>query len=645
MHRPPNNTSANNRVVAEMALPTGAAAPQARANLWARWAVVFVWVLTFLTFVGLLWHLMWRGWAHSYDAAIYVRSLWGVAHGELFNPVVGLHTFSIHGNFVLLLLAPLARLFHPLTVLVVAQSAAIATTTAIIADEVRRHVATAGTDRPVRSAAVLYTGVAIVLGAPLIANPFLFDVRPDLIGVPLLTWGLVRAWRLGDFDARTVLVMLSALLVREEYMMVVVGALALAPFPRPWRSSLKLRIVGSLAAVGYWAFYWFVFRRWIGDGSYEIAQDVGAAFLDSSALGLGAVARYKFEIVFSLLATAGGTALLGWRWLGAAVPGALLLLGTSRMQELTLNFHYVQFVAPGLAVATLAGMAEWLKRGGGARAWPPVAAAALVTVTFALSSALPGGGRYRYENFYVGPRADASEVAALRDAHELLERVPDGVGLAAPHELAAPLANRSHVVPIATFLEELSAGRLDDEVEWVALPGNAWADAGRALVAVHGFMLVGVSGTNLALLTRDSTQDAPGMVDIPPEPPASCRAPVGVWPSAGLVLCDARVDEGRLRLRVFRSHPTSDGLPQAPMTMIVVDPSSGAVDTAWIARGLVSVSQLPMGAVVEVVAERPVAAPGKRDVALVVDGSGPIFARFADAAAPDRVGRAIPVEF
>jgi hypothetical protein len=54
---------------------------------WALWA--------------LLRSLLVQGWAHSFDAAIYVRSLWGVAAGDLWNPVVELHVVSIHFNLVL----------------------------------------------------------------------------------------------------------------------------------------------------------------------------------------------------------------------------------------------------------------------------------------------------------------------------------------------------------------------------------------------------------------------------------------------------------------------------------------------------------------------------------------------------------------
>ncbi len=575
----------------------------------------------FVLYASLLYHLVFAGWAHTYDSAIYVRSLWGVANGELFNPMVDLHTLSIHGNFVLYALAPFARVMHPGLVLVLAQAGALAATTHMVVTAWIREGRQANIDVWSSLAMAGFVGFALIACTPMVTNPFLFDVRPDLLGIPLLTWGLCRAHRTGAFDVRGVAVMLLALLVREEYMMVIVGGLGLAPMAP--RTQWRIRAAGIAIAVGYWAFYWFGFRNWIGDGSFEIAQQVGSAFLDASTLTMAQIAAYKLEILVVFAASVGGSVLIGWRWLGAAIPGLLLLLVTSRMQEMVLNFHYVEFVIPGLAVASVDGVRRWLKvsRSGGSVL--PLVSAVLMTGSYMCSSALPAGGRHQSASFHLGVQRTAAELPEyerLLDAYRLVGYLPDDVGVALPHELAAPVSNRAMVRPAITYFQMLTPEQAPEGIDWVIAPGRNWAVGGRTLVDAHGFRLVEIQPPRLALFTRDPDVlpgESLGLAAI-----ADCAAPMGAWPAAGLTLCGVERDaEGRLGLRIARTGAGASGGPGN--YVLFAGAENGAPQPALAWNGLLNAAQLPVGTQFLFVTEGAVDPTGTATIDVVLTQRGP----------------------
>ena len=560
-----------------------------------RW-VAPIGAIIITAFLAVLLHqLVFRGWAHSYDSAIYVRSLWGIAQRNLTNPWVDLHILSIHANFVLFLLAPFTTVLHPAAVLIGAQSIALGATIGMVAAEVRESALAARMDRHSVLAALAFFGCAVTIGAPMVINPFLFDIRPDLIGIPLITYGLLRARRQGAFDVQALAVMLSALLVREEYMMVIVGAMVAGPMPRKLSEGWRLRAVGIALAVGYWALYWFGFRNWIGDGSYAIAQEVGAAFLDETSLNSSQVVGYKIELIAAFVLSTGGLVAIGWRWIGPALPGFLFLLISSRMQELILNFHYVMFVIPGLLVAGVDGFERWTGRRRNVLALP-VISATLIALTFAWSSALPGGGRFRAENFFLFEPDVLERRADVLAAHDLVAQIPADVGIAMPHELAAPVADRALVVSVLDYLEDVSEEGVPDGIDWVILPGARWANAGRIMVDLHGFRLVDFEGSRLALLTRDASVPTNWSAVVAVDNPLSCQTPIAQWPAAGFRLCgiEPRAD-GRVRITVIRNEEVDQRVGRRPLVLLVRPTGAEAFTPATMLHGLVNPTQLPTG--------------------------------------------------
>ncbi len=115
--------------------------------------------------------------------------------------------------------------------LVVLQAVAWGATVALVGMEMRRSIDPESRDVWGGTAAAA-AGTVLLVMTPLAANPFLFDLRPDLVAVPLATAGFIRARRLGDWDARAVALLLSSLLAREEMMMTVVAALLTTPWGR-----------------------------------------------------------------------------------------------------------------------------------------------------------------------------------------------------------------------------------------------------------------------------------------------------------------------------------------------------------------------------------------------------------------------------
>ncbi len=590
------------------------------------WTVPAATILATACTLQLLRELVFHGWAHSYDSAIYVRSLWGIAQGNFHNPWVDLHVLSVHGNLILFLLAPFTALAHPAIVLIWAQSLSLGATVCMVVIEFRRLAIEARMDRASIIAAGAFAAFAITVGAPMVANPFLFDIRPDLIGIPFLLFGLLRARRLGRFDTIALGVMLLSLTVREEYMMVIFGAMAATPFPRKLSAEWKLRLIGASIALGYFALYWFGFRSWIGDGSDQIAADVSVSFLEEAELSQLQILGYKIEIVAVFLASVGGLSLLGWRWIASALPGLLLLLISSRLQHLVLNFHYAMFVIPGVLVASVDGFERWLQMRDH-RLVMPVMSASLISLVFVFSSAVPGGGRFRAENFFLLEPEQVEQRPELEAVYDLVHQIPHDTGIAVPHELAAPIADRALGISIHEYLDQVTETSVPVGVDWILLPGNRWANVGRMLVDLHGFRLVDFHGTRLALLTRDASVRASWPALITTENPASCREPIARWPLAGFSLCAIEPrEDGRLRVTVIRNEGPDDRLLLRPLALMVRPGGTESFAPAFMLRGLVNPSQIPTGGSGVFVTDAPVVrgASGSVDIMLAFTEGGAI---------------------
>jgi uncharacterized membrane protein len=561
--------------------------PQEDTKSSERWPSVTFGVVAGLLLLARLLRLSSEGLSASFDSAIYIRNLWGIAQGDWHNPLVNDHLFGVHGNWVLFLLAPLVRWVDPALLLTLAQGLALGATAGLLHFGLLEALGhRASRSRRLAAATLLSAGLMV---GPVAINPFLFDLRPDMLGLPLLLAGLLRARRRG-FDGGALAWMGAALLVREDFGMVIIGAMATAPFGRSLLPDWRRRCGVIAAALAFFAIYWFGVRGWVAPQSVARASSVATQMLDNaSPLPLSQVAAYKAEILASVVLGGGLLALFGWRWLGVAMPGLAFLLVQSRMQADLLDFHYAIFALPGLAIASVDGLERLVSR---PRHAPLLlASAAIMIALFATSSALPGGGRHFASreaalNPDGSPRLTAEGLPLYEAMNAMVAALPADDGVAVPFALSAGAAARSTIVTTEQVKQWVSKGeKLPPELHWVVLFGKDFEGLGSRLVSEHGLHLVTTVDQSLAVLTD---RPAPTDWEAFTLPAVGC-APLAEWPAAGVRLCSPDpVNQGW-----WVERTAAIALP-APTDLFLEQ--AGAAPTLFRGvSGLVELSSIPVG--------------------------------------------------
>jgi uncharacterized membrane protein len=570
----------------------------------------------------LLLRLGFFGRAHSFDLLLYARGLWGWAHGDPWNPVVGIHNLGLHGHFLSVALAPLTLVLPAAAVLAAAQAVAFGATAALVVREASRSVAPP----------LLGLWLALVLlSSPLVLNPFLFDARPDLLGVPFATAALLRAGRRGGLDRLSLAALGVASLAREEFALVAVAAVLAAP---GW--SARRRLVAAAAFAAYFALYFFGVRRWFGGNDLSVAMHLtGTPGGDGRAAATPALGA-RLALLLAIAATAGGLPWLGGRWLLAALPGVLMLITTRWMVEEQIRFHYGMFAAPALAAAALQGFRRLSTLSRAPRAAAIAGATAIAAVAFLLGSSAPGGRYFARFNFDMadqqgGLRLNLAEHSpAGLAAHRMLARIPDHHGVAVPWQLAAPLADRAFVWPLERLRDHLSPKKaLPSALQTVALHGPDTLAMGRALVFGYGFKLAGPPGGPIVLLTRDPAFQEVPWAALSAEPPAACARPAQAWPEAGLALCQLAVPaDGPPRALVLRTAPAAE--TQAIHLLLARSVGEEAanprpIGALWLLGGLGTVADLPVGRSIVLVGDGPLpTGQGEVRVMLTVPPARPL---------------------
>ncbi len=580
-------------------------------HLWLPGAVAAV--ATGLVGVLLL-RLCFFGRAQSFDLLLYARGLWGWGHGDPWNPVVGMHNLGLHGHFLGVALAPLTLLLPAAAVLAAAQAIAFGVTAALVVREVSRTSAPA--------LLVLWLGL-VVLSSPLVLNPFLFDARPDLLGVPFATAALLRAGRRGTLDHLSLAGLGIACLAREEFALVAIATVLAAP-----QLSKRRRLATAAAFAAYFALYFFGVRRWLGGSDLSMAIHLtGSAGGD----GRGAVAPLlsaRLALVLAIAATAGGLPWLGGRWLAGALPGVLMLIGTRWKVEEQLRFHYAMFAAPAFAAAAVQGFRRLSALSPARRAAAIAGVTVVAAVAFLFGSSAPGGRHFARYNFDMAdPQGGLRWNLAAHSpgglaAHRTLARIPDHHGAAVPWPLAAPLADRTFVWHLEMLQKHLVQQRaLPEALQTVALHGPDSLAMGRALVFGYGFKLAGPPGGPVVLLTRDPAFQQMPWAALTTAPPAACAQPLQEWPEAGLALCQLTLPADRPpRALVLRTAPAPAG---RAIHLLLVRSAGGEAAAArpsgalWLLGGLGSVADLPVGRSVVLVGDSPLPA-GEGEVRVVL---------------------------
>ena len=515
---------------------------------------------------------LYSGMGQSYDSLLYARSLWGIAHGAWVNPAYGTHAFAIHLNLGLLPLAPLCWVLPAAVVLAIAQAAAFAGTLGLF----MRAAAERG---------VAMFAAALLLLSPLIVNPFLFDLRPGVVGVPLAFAGLLRLRERQAMDRGVVAWLLAAAMIREEFAVIGAAGLVLAPLGR---GALRQRVLAAAALVAYFGLYWWGLRPLLaGDDRADVAT---AALFAGDATAW----TYRLHLLVALATTLGAVCWRGWRWAGAAVPGIGLIVLLAKLPEHALSFHYAMFAAPGLLIAAVDGLSRHARLSRQAIA---LHGAFAIAATLAYS-AIPGGARFQADAFGFDTEAQRWQA----EVHATLDAIPDDAGVVVPGPFAARLADRRTIYSLETYHAEIQrTGSAPPDVDIVVLAAQDWASLGRWLVHQADFQRVAIVGQRFAVLHRGAAGALNPALAMPTNPPPPCAAPEVAWPAVGLAACRSTVEAELVVVRI--------GSPSAPVPPLALERGDDATWSAlWLESGLVHPGQLPVGAWAVAPTARPLAA-------------------------------------
>jgi hypothetical protein len=538
------------------------------------------------------------GYAQSFDSMLYARSLWGLAHGAASNPVAdGVHALAIHSHAGLLFLIPFAWAWPAVDVLTVAQGVAFAAAIGVTVAAVVRELE--GRFAPwIAAAGALVMALLCSLGAPLVLNPFLFDLRPDVYAIPLMAWALIRADRTQTLDRWAMVAIVAAMLCREDMAWVALAAAVAMRGPKRTRWALG---VGSLV---YWAAYWWGVRGLLGGATATGRAETSFEVLFMETFRLSQV-QGKAVILAAALFGMGGFVLRGGRLLWVALPGLALTLAQHRMQNDVIRFHYSMFLAPALLAAAVAGVrALAAKPTRRALLAHGLGGGALTIAAFVLGSAAPGGGRFAAAHFaWPGSPSTVLDVERLPAAHEVLRSLPADAAVLTHFAFGAPLANRRTVRNSAQLGWNAADDGWPKDTDLVVLIPGSWASDGASLVQRGAWLWDAVPGA-LAVLG-----DTP-----PPRPPVhlmrvqhACAAPLGRWPSEGLLLCDAgRFSDGRFAVVLLRDAAWRDPAPHSGNRPLRVFARRGAAASALVAlNGLLEPSALVPGRAMRVLGAFP----------------------------------------
>jgi hypothetical protein len=554
-----------------------------------------------LILFGLQYRSLYVGQAQSYDTLLYARSLWGIGAGEPLNTVYGTHWLGIHANLTLVLLAPLAQLMEPTTVLLLGQALSFLVVVGGVGWASATEALRAG--RRLHGAAALGVGVGALfgLGSALVANPFLFDPRPDAMGAAMATAGMLMVWSRGRWSAGAVALMVAAVLTREEFIVCFASAMAI-----PWiqrradtavghhvtqdnsaqgntggsdkdrsadtgvgpRVAQDSRAEGKTEGLSAGRAAWVAFGLCTAWAAVYVLVIRGLFVSDEAALAAGERAReaadalfgvgdaatwaYRAAVLAGTLGTAGGLAVGGWRMLLAGLPALLFVLAIDKGGMDALKYHYALLLVPTLAVATVMGVSAWIRKA--ARrpmAWLPAVLLLVAMVQSWGLSSWPWGRLY--DPVWYGWNLSAPEQIAVGRTRSMLSQIPPGEGVAAPYMLAAAEADRANIWSDETLLRTLNETQaIPESVQWVLLSARHQSRA-RYLVTRQGFVLTSQHAGIADLLSRrpDATLDERVRESLRAPAEVGCTEALAQFSSAGLTVCAvARGDDDRLHVAV-----------------------------------------------------------------------------------------------
>src|SRR5437899_1346103 len=180
-----------------------------------------------------------RAFATGADLAIYDQAVWLLSRGrQPFVTVRGLHAFGDHTAFILLLIAPLYRVFDTPDVLLVLQSVVVPVGAVPLYWLARERMPNGWLPVSIALAYLLHPGTGYVMS---------FDFHPEALAMPLVLFALYFGLR-GE-AGRLALFSSAAALCKEDVALTVFamgGYLA-------WQGQRRLGVWTSVIALGWFA--------------------------------------------------------------------------------------------------------------------------------------------------------------------------------------------------------------------------------------------------------------------------------------------------------------------------------------------------------------------------------------------------------
>jgi uncharacterized membrane protein len=403
------------------------------------------------------------------DLAFYSRIVWGMAHGDRINPLLGAHDLGLHLMPVMVVFVPWSWLLPIPETLLVAQALALGS------------VAPLAYRAGVRLGGGPFAGVALAIAwvvHPTVLHVGCAEFHPGSLALPALVAAFTALALERDLEGVALLVV--ACTTREDVALVAAGA-GLVVALRPGRRALGLAIAaGGLA---WFSIYVLAIQpRFLpASGSMEahfpgLGHDVSsvlATLLSEPSLVVQRLAEPgDAAYVAVLLLSVGGVCLLSPAWLVTALPPLLVNLLSSFPAATDVTTHYATLMLPGLFVAAAAGigrLARW--RLAGARA---PALAALLLVTAALHAHLRWGATPLAMRFEAEPYVmDREERTLDWYARTIVEH--ERASVMAPASVIGHLAERRHIYSWAFAHPPPDVAILDTRGrQWVQLAPERW---------------------------------------------------------------------------------------------------------------------------------------------------------------------------
>ena len=285
------------------------------------------------------------------DLGIFVQATWLLAHGKTpFVTLRGLHAFGDHSSFILLLVAPLYRIFDTPTTLFILESAAVAIGALPLYWLSRDRL-------PGRWLPLLVPFLYLLSPSTEYVNAFEF--HPEALAMPLVLFAFYFGLK-----GRNVLFAVCAVLAASCKEDVALTLFAMGLF-FAWRGRVRFGLTTAALAL-----CWFVLDFLVILPYFSGANVLYASLFTSSAtadpgppvtsLPITVLRRMlqpvNLEYIVLLLVPFGGISLFGWPSLLIAAPALLINLLSARPSTHTIFYQYAAMVTPWLAVSAIEGL-------------------------------------------------------------------------------------------------------------------------------------------------------------------------------------------------------------------------------------------------------------------------------------------------